>query len=72
MMMTGGIAPAFQIAANKWLAQKDEEERIRNEASQASQVKISLSTKTASWVAAIAALAAAIAAVVTLVVELKK
>jgi hypothetical protein len=55
-----------------WLASHDEEERSRNEASQASQIRVALSARRAAWIAAIAAIIAAIAAIITIVVELVK
>ena len=55
-----------------WLAHKEEEDRLRNEASQASQIRIALSAKNAAWIAAAAAIIAAIAAIITIVVELRK
>lgn len=58
--------------AIEWLAQKDLEERSRNEATQAEQMRVALSANRAAWIAAFAAIIAAIAAIVTIVVEFAK
>lgn len=55
-----------------WLARQDEADRLRNDASQASQMRVALSAKRAAWIAAIAAIIAAIAAIITIGVELVK
>jgi len=55
-----------------WLAQRDEELRLRNDASQSSQMRVALSANRAAWIAAIAATIAAIAAIATMWVELAK
>ncbi len=66
MMQTARIAPAFYPSAELWLAEEEEQERLRNEASQASQMRIALSAKLAAWIAAVAAIiAAALAAIST-------
>ena len=54
-----------------WLAYKEEEGRLRNEASQALQMRVALSAKNAAWVAAIAAIIAAIFAAISIAVALK-
>jgi hypothetical protein len=50
--------------AATWLAQRDAEERLRNEASQIEQNQIALSAKKAAWIAAIAAIVAAAVAII--------
>jgi hypothetical protein len=56
-----------KAAAIAWLGRQDEQERLRDEASQASQTRTALSTRRASWIAAIAAIIAAIASLIELV-----
>lgn len=67
---------SFSITAKQeaihWLAHLAEEDRLRSDVSQASQIRIALSARNAAWVAAIAAIIAAVAAIITIVVELKK
>ena len=64
MLLNGTIAPTYWPAANRWLAQRDEEERLLKEASQASQMRTALSANRAAWIAAIAAISAAVAAII--------
>jgi hypothetical protein len=61
-----------KVEAIAWLARQDNEERLRNEDSQSSQMRIALSARRAAWIAAIAAIIAAIAAIITIAVELVK
>lgn len=68
--LIGEWSGTLKYDAMMWLAQKDEEERLRNEASLSSQMRTALSAKTAAWIAAIAATIAAIAAIATMWVEL--
>jgi hypothetical protein len=55
-----------------WLAQKDLEERSRNDRESASDRATALSAKRAAWIAAIAAIIAAMAAIMDIMLELAK
>ena len=62
----------FSQRALSWLAREEAGERSRNDASQASQMRVARSANLAAWIAAPAAIIAAIAAIVTVVLELMK
>jgi hypothetical protein len=47
-----------------WLAELETDDRIRNEASQASQMRTALSAERAAWIAAKAAISAAILTII--------
>jgi len=68
MLLTSGWAPSLQPVVFKWLSEKEQEERRRNEASQIEQNQIALSAKKAAWIAAIAAIVAAIVAIIGAVI----
>jgi hypothetical protein len=68
LLYTGGLAPHLNTNAVAWIAQLDEEDRLRNEASKASQMRTALSAKKAAWIAAIAAIIAAVIAIIGTIV----
>lgn len=71
--MLGTFQAPVRSAALIWLAQRESDERSRNEASQSLQMRVARSANLAAWIAAPAAIIAAIAAIVTVVLEwLKK
>lgn len=67
LVATSNLPSGMLTDAVKWVAQRDEEERLRNEASQSLQMRTALSAKYAAWIAAIAAIIAAIAAIISVV-----
>jgi len=71
LISSGGFPTQLNIMALKWLSEKDQESRHRNEVSQASQMRTALSAKKAAWIAAIAAIIAAILAAISIAVALR-
>jgi hypothetical protein len=71
LVSTSGLPTQTITHGVNWLAQRDKEERSRNEASQSLQMRTALSAKKAAWIAAIAAIIAAILAVISIVVALR-
>jgi anti-sigma-K factor RskA len=68
LLTTGGLSQHLMAEALDWLAQLDEDERARSEASRASQMRTALSAKKAAWIAAIAAIAAVVIAIIGIIV----
>jgi type IV secretory pathway component VirB8 len=68
LLATGNLSQQLVAEAVGWLAQIDESDRARNEASQASQMRTALSAKKAAWIAAIAAIIAAVIAIISIIV----
>jgi CHASE3 domain sensor protein len=68
LLTTGYLSQRLMDEAVGWLAQIDESDRARSEASQASQMRTTLSAKKAAWIAAIAAIIAAVTALIGIVV----
>ena len=66
---TGGWATSAHQTVITWLAEKDQEERRRNEASQSEQSQTARSAKNAAWIAAIAAIVAAVVAIIAAVIS---
>jgi hypothetical protein len=64
LLISGNLAQSWVKHAVGWLADHDESERSRNDASQASQTRTALSAKNAAWIAAIAAIIAAVTAII--------
>jgi hypothetical protein len=52
---TDSLPQSMRTPAIQWLSQRDEEERLRRNSSQAEQIEIARSAKDAAWVAARAA-----------------
>ena len=71
MINTGGLPQGMMTEAVTWVAQRNEEERLRNESSQALQLRAALRSKTAAWIAAFAAIIGAILAAIGIVIALK-
>ena len=63
-----GFGGPAQPAAQEWLAELEDTDRARSEASQASQMRTALSANRAAWIAAIAAIAAAVIAIIGIIV----
>jgi len=59
----------LQALAYKWLRQKDQESRLRNEASQAEQIRTARTAKNAAIVAAIAATIAVPLAIISIIIS---
>ena len=70
MLQSGGFPTQDHVSIVEWLAEKDQEERRRNDASQTEMSQTARSAKNAAWIAAIAAIAAAIMAIVSVVMAL--
>ena len=69
VLIASGQYPTQLIqTAVRWLAKKDQEARVRNDASQIEQNQTARSAKKAAWIAAIAAIAAAIVAIMAAVI----
>jgi hypothetical protein len=64
LMSSGGLPTQHNATIIKWLAEKDQESRRRNEASQTEQSQTARSAKKAAWIAAIAAITAAVVAII--------
>lgn len=69
LLSTGGLVQPLYSDAVKWLAQLDEEERTRNEAFMASQMRATRSANRAAWIAAITAIAATMAAIIGAIIS---
>jgi hypothetical protein len=59
----------LQALAYKWLRQKDQESRFRNEASQAEQIRTARTAKNAAIIAAIAAAIAVPLAIISIIIS---
>lgn len=68
LLMSGNLSQSYVKHAVDWLAEWDDSERSRKDASQASQMRTALSAKNAAWIAAIAAIIAAVTAIIAAVV----
>jgi hypothetical protein len=68
LIITSGLPQQMMTDAIAWLAQRDEEERLRNDSAMELQMRVALSAKNAAWIAAITAI---IAAIITIVVAFK-
>ena len=72
MLVSSGSLSSHMIGdAAEWLGKRDQEERLRDAASRASQRRTSLRAEIAAWIAAAAAIIAAIAAIITVVLAVK-
>jgi len=69
LIATAGLAPPLYAEAIKWLAQADEEERARNEASMAAQLREARSANRMAKIAAITAIVAAVMAAISIVIS---
>jgi hypothetical protein len=69
-LMTNGLNQSYVPVAVEWLAELEDAERSRKEASQASQVATDLSTNRAAWIAAKAAIVAATIAIAAIIVSI--
>ncbi len=69
LVATDGLPPPLFGEARNWLAQKEDEERARNEAMQAEQMRVALSANRTAKIAAIAAIVAAIVAIIAAVIS---
>jgi hypothetical protein len=67
LVATSNLPSGMLTEASIWVAQRDKEDRLRNEDSQSLQMRTALSAKYAAWIAAIAAIIAAIAAIISVV-----
>lgn len=67
-VMTSGFGHPFHSAALEWLAERDDDERSRNEASQTSQMRTALSAERAAWIAAKAAIIAVVATIIGIII----
>jgi hypothetical protein len=67
-LASGNFTQPLMKYAIDWLAQIDDTERARNEASQASQMRTALSAKKAAWIAAIAAIIASALTIISIVI----
>ena len=68
LLHIGGLSGTLTNDAVIWLAEKEDAERLRSEASQDEQITTASSAKTAAWIAAIAAIVAAIVAIIAAVI----
>jgi hypothetical protein len=60
MYSAGAWATALMPAVSQWLSERDQEERLRGEASQNERTKIARSGNKGTWIAAVAAIVAAL------------
>lgn len=67
-LIAGALPLRWFEHAVQWLAELDDAERSRSEASQASQMRTALSASRAAWIAAKAAIVAAVIAIIGTVV----
>jgi hypothetical protein len=68
LLLSGNLSSQLTEEASTWLSELEDDERARNEASQASQMRTALSAKKAAWIAAIAAIIAAMVAIISTVI----
>lgn len=68
LVATSALPQQIMKDAIAWLAQRNEEERLRNDSAMDLQMRVALSAKNAAWIAAITAI---IAAIITIVVAFK-
>ena len=70
MLQSGQIYPSLAADAAAWIAQIEEEERLRSEASQAEQYRTARTAKNAAIVAAIAAIITIPLAIIGIIISI--